>query len=870
MKRFISIILVLLILVGCATKDKTDNNSSIPDELKNLDELTLWGVNPGLGVDILHEHGFTGEGINIAYIDQALFEPLHEEFNEDKIIYTNLSSSSSSMHGPSVLSLLAGKNIGVVPDATVYYYGHSANYLDQKTHAEALYQLIEDNKKLPDDKKITMVGFSDNIDPEENNIEAFEKATQDCLDAGIMVWFCGEYGGTYTTEFSNKDNPNNMVVEKWYDTYYDVDLCYVPSASRTTIDPTHTNNKEDASSYYYFWNEGGLSWAMPYMLGLYGIVKNIDPSLTQDDIRKLVKDTNTTNIMGLNIVSPIEMVATTLDNVGRKDEAKSLRDEYYGKLDCLYVLINLSSLSNEDIISIEKYLSSIEDYYVKIINTENCIDAGDIYNLIKKDSDKNYRKIAGIQIIGNANIVPAFEIKYKALMKDGIDEMGTYLSDYFYGNLNNNVDDLLSYSVYDQFENNLNVDLNTNYPVIRLPLKSGEFNNFINNYYDFVSDINYKKLKLVNMSNPIFHDKNHIDDMGEFLNRLHDDELIDDNYVLYGNQKGVFPVTTEVKGDFTNENMKNELDVEPIEFVINTHGQENNIDRTFVEKSEEIRESMINSDNINDILNTNPYYLDLWTCNNATSMSNCLVTTALNGKCVGAFAATTVLSNNGVKNKASYEDMKKSNFYYFYYNYLKSINEGCSRSQSFYIAQKEYASALLEDSKNPIRGEGNYQFNLNNLLCYGNFGLFECNSVLFEKTINSEDIPKHVDAILQSYETYDENEIDNKNKKQIKFYLNENLLSKSTVEVNDMYYYEKGTNTYHIVIDLVASPGMSITIFVPPGGDDLNIVNKGKATDGTNQKIILKVSKEKFDMKNSFVMYIGKNDDDRCFYMINK
>ena len=49
-----------------------------------------------------------------------------------------------------------------------------------------------------------------------------------------------------------------------------------------------------------------------------------------------------------------------------------------------------------------------------------------------------------------------------------------------------------------------------------------------------------------------------------------------------------------------------------------------------------------------------------------------------------------------------------------------------SRSQAFCAAQQAYAAALVADSVNGIRsGEGNYQFNLCNLLAYHNFGVLE-------------------------------------------------------------------------------------------------------------------------------------------------
>ena len=126
------------------------------------DEVINWGKDPGLGVDILHKHGFDGTGAVIAYVDQPIAD--HEAYKNVDLHYTNNASLPNSIHGPAVLSLLAGKETGTAPGAEVYYYAHEAWDADQKTHAECLYQIIEQNKNLPDNKKIRMVGFSDNID----------------------------------------------------------------------------------------------------------------------------------------------------------------------------------------------------------------------------------------------------------------------------------------------------------------------------------------------------------------------------------------------------------------------------------------------------------------------------------------------------------------------------------------------------------------------------------------------------------------------------------------------------------------------------------------------------------------------------------
>jgi uncharacterized protein YjdB len=222
--------------------------------------------------------------------------------------------------------------------------------------------------------------------------------------------------------------------------------------------------------------------------------------------------------------------------------------------------------------------------------------------------------------------------------------------------------------------------------------------------------------------------------MGEFLDRAKSEFKIlgKNDYRLYGNQLGQYPVTTKVLGGFTAENLTKENQAGISEFLINSHGQWNNIDKCWFENEEEKRESLINSSTINTVLSANPYYLDCWTCSNAYEMlSDGLAVTALKGNSIGVFACTTAIANNGVDCHASMDMLKHCNFYWFYYNYLSSLNAGNTRARAFYDAQVAYANSLIADSAEGIgiangqRIAGNFQFNLYNLLGYHNFGVME-------------------------------------------------------------------------------------------------------------------------------------------------
>ena len=834
-----------LALANSLTFSNKTKFSKVPEGFSQ-EGLLSWGKYPGLNIDILHKYGYTGKGAVVAYVDQPVEVKNNEQYKSANVHYKNNSGLKSSMHGPAVLSLLVGKDTGTAPDTEVYYYAHAAWKEDQKTHAQCLYQIIEQNKKLSKKKKITMVGFSDNIDPSEKNTEEFQKAVKACEKAGIMVWFCGDYKGVSFIPNSDKNNFENLAYESWETYHMEPDLVYVPSAGRTTA-------YEEGNKSYIYWSQGSLSWTMPYMIGLYGIVKQIDPSLTQEDIEQLVVETAYVNSAGMRIVDPAEFVCTVLDKVGKKIDAKKIRAEVKARRSYTYAIMNTALLSAEDVDSISKYLSSITDSTVLIVDASAYGDIKELYDALVKDHKQRGGKVAGIQIFGTPDAVPAFSVSYRVQMEKEIDEGGTILTDFFYGNFNNKAGNLdENYSVYDQFKKGKKIDLIPQWPVVRLPLEKGEFKKYFTNYNKFSTDTALKAQTLVNFSNPIFAQKEHSDDMGGFLQRITGEFKIKLNYRLYGNKDGQYPVTTKVLGNYTATNLKKENKKGTVEFVINSHGQRNNIDQATFSNNKEKRKSFINSDNINSTLSSNYYYLDLWTCNNGYEMRDNLVTTALNGKCIGAFASTSIISNNGVDNKASLSRMKKSNFYYFYYNYFKALGTGNSRTTSFYKGQKAYAQALVTESKKKINYNANYQFNMYNLLCYENFGVISSNPVISGMYIISNEIKVSDENNMDSgNETFDSDKNQLTDGKPIEdevsidqFY--DDTISK--VKVNSITYQKLDNQYYRFRVKCDLTCKKEGFVFNPPDGNVFKIT-LGKLDKG-NQTLVFDISEDNLKNRN--------------------
>lgn len=842
-KLFICVLslLMLLCLVSCKNNDSSnetdqtdDENQEVIDvedeefsEIELLKGIERWGIEPGLGIKTLHELGYTGKGVNVAYCDQSINEPFPDEIKNAIVYYQNNTGHNGDMHGNATSSLLCGKNIGTAPDVNLYFFSYVSWEDDQqKNWVECLEQLIEKNKSLPEGQKIRMVGFSNNIRDDEPYADEVKQAIKKCNDNDIMVFWCGENASLRFTDFSDKDNPENVVLSLNRDDY----LTAVPADSRTSL--------ADRGEYEYWGENGGLSWTMPYTLGVYAIAQSIDYDITQEEIYKLVEETNYTNANGARVFQPVEFIAKVLEKNNRQDDADKLRDEYKNNYKYKYVLYNSAKLSDEDILAINDYVETIKDAYPILFDCKDYNTAQKIYSALQSDHKERKGTILGIQILGNSDIVAPFEIAYEAETAGSLDSAGTYYSDYFYQNLNNDISIInKDYSVYRQFENSYEFDLTPDYPLARLPLAKGEFKDFFNKYYDFVETTSLKKLNIVNFSNPIFASDNHLDDFGIFLDRLNNElKVIDNKYELYGNTKGQYPVKNNIIDSFNKANLAKVNDEKIAEIIINSHGQIDNIDLCYFEDNKEIRESVLNVSDINTILDNNYYYLDLWTCNNGTDMKNNLTTTALNGKAVGVFSANHIISNNGVDNSASITDMKKANFYYFYYTYLRTLNSGFSRSTSFYKAQYKYYKALMEMSKYPIAGNYNYQFNMNNLIDYENYGLLS-NDYLDYLYLND------------TYQDGGEIEIDVKN-----------------FEMLDVSIVEEDAG-YKITLDFNVGEGYEIDLFDPPNGDTLMQSEAHKTVDGENI-VSFYVSKEIYNECEIIMVNIWKSDDDRFFYQV--
>ncbi len=665
-----------------------------------------------------------------------------------------------------------------------------------------------------------------------------------------------DYSPVFIKPFKDKDNYNNYQVVQWKSNYESGKSggFYVPTSARTTADGTGNDKTK-----YDYWTNGGLSWAVPYVVGTIALGLQVDSNLSKENAIKYLYESGH-DFNGGKIINPEGFINMVTQNCVNPQDVSKNRDYRY-------LLYNKNKVSNEDLQSINDYAGKFNDGTLNILkDVSKYTSATDIYTMLKTDSQSRTGSLKGVQIFGTSDDVPAFNVNYKIQMQSGIDQGGNFNSDFFYSSFKSNADALKNdFSIYKAFNDKLNVSFIPEWPVTRLPLTKGEIAPYMGRSQQYASQASGMDFgNFVNFSNPIFAQKVHSDDMGYFIKERLDKEfniLSSNEYKLYGNKQGVYPVQTEVLGDYTKDNIAKENQNGIKEFIINDHGQWNNIDQciyTTEDAKSEKRISFLNMDTINSVLSNNYYDLDLWTCSNAYNLNgNNLVHEAMNnGKCISAMAASSVISNNGIHNDASLENLKKNNFYYFYLNYFYNRAKGEGRTNSFSEAQKAYAEEILKNTN--MLYDGNYQYNLLNLLSYHYLGLAEYWNYKGKSNFNPNIFNTTDTDNSGNTSSFDGN---------IKF---ESNYSNNGFKVNSLKAKIAG-NKVIFTMDYYSPKNYDCSFFNPPSGDTIMKIGYNQIKSGNNT---LEFSLSSDELKkivglNEITMRFGFNNNDTNFISFN-
>lgn len=260
---------------------------------------------PGLGVRQLHEAGITGEGVNVAIIDQSMYQN-HPEFDGKIIEYRDFDTGGSSMHGPAVTSLLVGETTGTAPGAKVYYAAVSSRQADAQYFADALEWIIETNETLPEEEKIRVVSVS--AAPSSQafaNKDSWLPMVQRAEENGMIVLDCTDKHGVITPCYYSVEDPDDFSLVKvgfkdsGEGTMLPTDDLFAPCSSRTVAE----QYLEDEPSYAYYGN-GGLSWSIPYAAGVLAMGFQLRPEMTGEEMLACLMDTAYVREDGFKIINP--------------------------------------------------------------------------------------------------------------------------------------------------------------------------------------------------------------------------------------------------------------------------------------------------------------------------------------------------------------------------------------------------------------------------------------------------------------------------------------------------------------------------------------------------------------------------------------
>jgi hypothetical protein len=301
---------------------------------KRLMEL---GKNPGLGVRKLHQRGITGKGIGVAIIDQALLVD-HAEYKERVRLYEEIHcvDEDAAMHGPGVASIAVGKTVGVAPEAALYYIAETHGVFLENgfdwdfTHlALSIDRILEINQNLRDKEKIRVISISVGWSPKQKGYAEVSASVERAKSEGIFV-VSSSLSACYDNRFFfhglgrepqadpelfRSYGPGLFWAKRFLQAPMPAqeqrEMLLVPMDSRCTASPTGVAD-------YVFYREGGWSWSIPYIAGLYALACQVRPQVTPEEFWKTALATgDAVEIQGNNQT----FVLKTIVNPGRLIEA---------------------------------------------------------------------------------------------------------------------------------------------------------------------------------------------------------------------------------------------------------------------------------------------------------------------------------------------------------------------------------------------------------------------------------------------------------------------------------------------------------------------------------------------------------------------
>lgn len=275
------------------------------------------GMNPGLGVHLLHAQSITGAGVSVGIIDQNMLLG-HPEYSSSVVQYCDFGCNQveGSMHGPAVASLLVGKQIGTAPGAKLYFAAAPSWLEEAKFYADALNWLLAINAKLPPAEKIRVISVSaapsgpGSSFKDNKGKKMWDLGCASAEQKGVLVLDCTQTRWDIGRCYYDPDDPENLSKvtpgapgEKLSEISSRT-LILAPSSRRTQAE-----EYQPGKHSYQYTGIGGLSWSIPYIAGVLALGWQVNPTLSGKEMMKLLgKAAFTQN--GVRIINPPAFIAS--------------------------------------------------------------------------------------------------------------------------------------------------------------------------------------------------------------------------------------------------------------------------------------------------------------------------------------------------------------------------------------------------------------------------------------------------------------------------------------------------------------------------------------------------------------------------------
>jgi hypothetical protein len=174
-----------------------------------------------------------------------------------------------------------------------------ASSADFGVHARCVRRILAVNRQLPADRKIRVISMSIGWELQSNGYDDISAAVKEAKDSGLLVISSSaeqvhgfKFSGLGRPPLADPDDfeayePGLFWAEDYYKKPNKGKRLLVPMDSRTTAGFA-------ANAPYTFYRQGGWSWSIPYIAGVYALAAQVKPSITPDEFWSVAMNTGRT------------------------------------------------------------------------------------------------------------------------------------------------------------------------------------------------------------------------------------------------------------------------------------------------------------------------------------------------------------------------------------------------------------------------------------------------------------------------------------------------------------------------------------------------------------------------------------------------